>query len=148
MSVYIPTIRSDEAYPAWLPGKAPLAVEPGGSGIAPDRAKENFGRTRIEAELKDLPLVAATAVRGPGGAAGAPGAGGGGEVPGVGRETGPQCGRYRNPESTDDRDPGTGTGVTARLQSLEISRAPAIRIPRPELQLTVKDLSRIRRKQN
>merc|ERR1719452_455831 len=35
--------RSDEEYP-WPPGKAPWAVERGGSGIPPDGARDNYGK--------------------------------------------------------------------------------------------------------
>eukprot|EP00092_Neocalanus_flemingeri_P031563 GFUD01034274.1.p1 GENE.GFUD01034274.1~~GFUD01034274.1.p1 ORF type:complete len:402 (-),score=123.26 GFUD01034274.1:32-1237(-) len=43
LSELIRTSRSDERYP-WPPGKAPWAVERGGSGIPPDGARDNFGK--------------------------------------------------------------------------------------------------------
>lgn len=39
----IKTRRSDEEYP-WPAGKAPWSVERGGTGIPPDRARENWGK--------------------------------------------------------------------------------------------------------
>ena len=39
----IKTRRSDEEYP-WPAGKAPWSVERGGTGIPPDRARENWGQ--------------------------------------------------------------------------------------------------------
>jgi len=46
ISDLIRTRRSDEEYP-WPPGKAPWSVEKGGTGIAPDNARENWGKNRI-----------------------------------------------------------------------------------------------------
>lgn len=43
LSSLIRTRMSDEEYP-WPPGKAPWAVERGGSGIPPDGARDNFGK--------------------------------------------------------------------------------------------------------
>jgi len=43
LSSLIRTRRSDEEYP-WPPGKAPWAVERGGSGIPPDGARDNYGK--------------------------------------------------------------------------------------------------------
>jgi len=41
----IRTRRSDEEYP-WPPGKAPWALERGGTGIPPDGARENWGKNK------------------------------------------------------------------------------------------------------
>jgi hypothetical protein len=43
LSDLIRTRRSDEEYP-WPPGKAPWAVERGGTGIPPDGARDNFDK--------------------------------------------------------------------------------------------------------
>jgi len=43
LSEAIKSIRSDEEYP-WPPGKAPWSIEQGGTGVAPERAKENAGK--------------------------------------------------------------------------------------------------------
>jgi len=43
ISDLITTRRSDEQYP-WPPGKAPWSIEKGGTGIAPDKARENWGK--------------------------------------------------------------------------------------------------------
>jgi len=50
----IKTVISDEEYP-WPPGKAPWAVEKGGSGVAPDRARENWGKNKDFSE--DKPVI-------------------------------------------------------------------------------------------
>ena len=47
----IKTRRSDEEYP-WPAGKAPWSVERGGTGIAPDRARENWGKNADSLEDK------------------------------------------------------------------------------------------------
>ena len=41
----IQTTHSDDLYP-WPPGKEPWLIENGGSGIIPDSARTNFGKTR------------------------------------------------------------------------------------------------------
>ena len=48
----IETTHSDILYP-WPPGKAPWLEENGGSGIIPDGAKANFGKTKIPAKMED-----------------------------------------------------------------------------------------------
>ena len=47
----IKTRRSDEEYP-WPAGKAPWSVERGGTGIPPDRARENWGKHTDSMEEK------------------------------------------------------------------------------------------------
>ena len=48
----IETTHSDVLYP-WPPGKAPWLEENGGSGIIPDGAKANFGKTKNPAKMED-----------------------------------------------------------------------------------------------
>ena len=43
ISERIKTRRSDEEFP-WPPGKDPWSTERGGTGIAPDNARENWGK--------------------------------------------------------------------------------------------------------
>ena len=47
----IKTRRSDEEYP-WPTGKAPWSVERGGTGIPPDRARENWGKNNECEDIK------------------------------------------------------------------------------------------------
>ena len=44
LSDLIRTVKSDEEYP-WPAGKEPWSVEMGGSGIAPDKARVNWGKS-------------------------------------------------------------------------------------------------------
>jgi len=51
LTTKIKTRRSDEEYP-WPTGKAPWSVERGGTGIPPDRARENWGRNNECEDVK------------------------------------------------------------------------------------------------
>jgi len=48
--------RSDEEYP-WPPGKAPWALERGGTGIPPDGARENWGKNQHYRQEEDVKPV-------------------------------------------------------------------------------------------
>jgi len=48
--------RSDEEYP-WPPGKAPWALERGGTGIPPDGARENWGKNKHFRQEEDVKPV-------------------------------------------------------------------------------------------